>query len=146
VRIHELKIKRFRNLRNFEITFTEDITMLLGKNGSAKSNLIEAIATIFSKIEIGERPSFAYYLHYECNSRQIEIDAGFSQDFSFRVKVGEEEIDYDSFVKEMAPAQFSVSFRRAVWIFFQNHVKTARRTLTIVRGFGISLLGADSNH
>src|SRR5262245_31568029 len=35
---------------------------------------------------------------------------------------------------------------RAVWIFFQKHVKTARRTLTIVRGFGISLLGADSSH
>ncbi|MCG3145703.1 MAG: DNA replication and repair protein RecF [Gammaproteobacteria bacterium] len=107
MKIHELKIKGFRNLRNFEITFTEDITMLLGKNGSAKSNLIEAIALIFSKIELGEPAPFAYFLRYECNSRTVEIDAGYGQTTSFRVKAGAEEIDYDSFVNEKAPAQFA---------------------------------------
>lgn len=107
MRIHELKIKRFRNLRNFEISFTEDITMLLGKNGSAKSNLIEAIATIFSEIEIGMEPSFAYFLRYECQKHIVEIDAGYSEENSLRVKAGEQEINYHRFVNEKAPAQFS---------------------------------------
>lgn len=106
MRIQQLKIRRFRNLRNFEITFTEDITMLLGKNGSAKSNLLEAIALIFSRIELGEPPPFAYYLRYECNSRTIEIDTGYGEKNIRWVKIGEETISYDSFVNEKAPAQF----------------------------------------
>ncbi|MBS1790877.1 MAG: AAA family ATPase [Acidobacteria bacterium] len=107
MKIYELKIQRFRNLHDFKITFTEDITMLLGKNGSAKSNLIEAIATIFSEIELGVAPTFRYFLRYECQKHMVEIDAGYSQEDSFLVNVGEETIDYDNFVNEKATAQFA---------------------------------------
>lgn len=107
MRVQELKIRNFRNLRNFEINFDrERINVLLGKNGAAKSNLIEAIATIFSEIELGVPPSFSYFLRYECNSKPVEIDAGFSRENSLRVRAGDEAIDYDSFVNEEAPPQF----------------------------------------
>ena len=57
--LHRLKIDNFRNLRDFEITFTGSATdvdgtprtfkshAVIGQNGSGKSNMIEAIVTIF---------------------------------------------------------------------------------------------------
>src|SRR3954451_1210783 len=49
MRIDYLRIKRFKNLRDTSIDFdeTELSTVLIGENGTGKSNVIEALATIF---------------------------------------------------------------------------------------------------
>ena len=53
MRIDWLKLPRFRNLREFEINFDESqpTTVVLGRNGSGKSNLIEALVEIFRDLE-----------------------------------------------------------------------------------------------
>jgi predicted ATPase len=68
---------RGRNLRNFEIDFDEDqsTTVLIGRNGSGKSNLIEAIVEIFRDLELGNPPPFAYQLRYVCRDQVIELNA-----------------------------------------------------------------------
>jgi predicted ATPase len=68
---------RGRNLRNFEIDFDEDqsTTVLIGRNGSGKSNLIEAIVEIFRDLELGNPPPFAYQLRYVCRDQTIELNA-----------------------------------------------------------------------
>jgi predicted ATPase len=68
---------RGRNLRNFEIDFDEDqsTTVLIGRNGSGKSNLIEAIVEIFRDLELGNSPPFAYQLRYVCRDQVIELNA-----------------------------------------------------------------------
>ena len=50
MRIDKLWIKDFKNLKDFEIDFDENqmTTVLIGRNGTGKSNLIEAIVIIFS--------------------------------------------------------------------------------------------------
>lgn len=77
MRIDRLTIARYRNLQNFEIDFdeTQPTTVLLGRNGSGKSNLIEAIVEIFRDLESGVMPSFKYSIVYFCNGKRIEIDA-----------------------------------------------------------------------
>ena len=77
MRIDWLRIPGDRNLRNFEIDFdeTQPTTVLLGRNGSGKSNLIEAIVRIFRDLELGAPPSFAYQIRYVCREQTIEIDA-----------------------------------------------------------------------
>jgi recombinational DNA repair ATPase RecF len=55
MRIDWLRIPQYRNLRNFEIDFDESqpVTVLLGHNGSGKSNLLEAIVEIFRELDSG---------------------------------------------------------------------------------------------
>lgn len=76
--------QRFKNLKNVEIDFDEDewITVVIGWNGTGKSNVLEALATLFrdlimEKDQWGnkDRPSFAYELRYICHGRDIVIDA-----------------------------------------------------------------------
>ena len=77
MKLDRLRIPDYRNLRSFEIDFDESTptTVLLGRNGSGKSNLIEAIVEIFRDLELGEDPPFAYQLEYVCRERAIRIDA-----------------------------------------------------------------------
>ena len=77
MRLDWLRIPAYRNLRNFEINFDEgqSTTVLLGRNGSGKSNLIEAIVEIFRDLELERAPSFAYNLRYICREHKIELDA-----------------------------------------------------------------------
>ncbi|WP_408890770.1 AAA family ATPase [Myxococcus faecalis] len=77
MRLDRLRIPSYRNLRSFEIDFDESqpTTVLLGRNGSGKSNLIEAIVEIFRELELGGTPAFAYTLDYVCRDRAIRIDA-----------------------------------------------------------------------
>jgi predicted ATPase len=77
MRLDRLRIPSYRNLRSFEIDFDESqpTTVLLGRNGSGKSNLIEAVVEIFRDLESGEVPPLAYTIDYVCRDRAIHIDA-----------------------------------------------------------------------
>lgn len=75
MRLDRLRIPNFRNLRSFEIDFDESqpTTVLLGRNGSGKSNLIEAIVEIFRELELGRAPAFDYALAYECQGHRVSV-------------------------------------------------------------------------
>jgi predicted ATPase len=77
VRLDRLRIPNYRNLRGFEIDFDESqpTTVLLGRNGTGKSYLIEAIVEIFRELELGGAPAFTYTLDYVCRAQTIHIDA-----------------------------------------------------------------------
>lgn len=76
MRLQRLKIPDWRNLRDFKITFTETSTdedgsdrvfrthAVIGQNGSGKSNMIEAIVTIFRDLDLNEPTQFDYELDY----------------------------------------------------------------------------------
>lgn len=75
---------RFKNLKNVTVDFDEDewITVVIGWNGTGKSNVLEALATIFrdlimEKDQHGnkDKPSFSYRLRYICHGKDIIIDA-----------------------------------------------------------------------
>ena len=77
MKLKSLKIKGFKNLNSedgwFALDFTDKngITVLIGNNGSGKSNIIEAISSIFTglyKMETPQRkPTFEYILEYILN-------------------------------------------------------------------------------
>jgi predicted ATPase len=75
MRIYWLKLPNFRNLKNFEIDFdeTQPTTVILGRNGSGKSNLIEVLVEIFRDLEEGKPSKFAYHIKYLCHNRKIEV-------------------------------------------------------------------------
>ncbi|HTK06633.1 MAG TPA: AAA family ATPase [Ktedonobacteraceae bacterium] len=82
MKLRKLKIQHFKNLQNFEIDFGEHSfrTVLLGQNGTGKSNLLEALIIIFRDLDLGAAPTFAYVLDYECRGNEIHIDADLARD------------------------------------------------------------------
>ncbi|MEZ2414824.1 ATP-dependent endonuclease [Muriicola sp. E247] len=77
MRLQQLKINtRFKNLEDFEIDFSnkEGITVLIGNNGSGKSNILEAISSVFAGLYNNRRnPSFEYELSYTKDTFNIEV-------------------------------------------------------------------------
>ena len=76
--------QQFKNLKNVTIDFEEEewITLVIGWNGTGKSNVLEALAVLFRDLIMGkndkgekDKPSFAYSLRYFCHEKEIEIDA-----------------------------------------------------------------------
>lgn len=84
--LHRLRIDNFRNLRDFEITFSEFADVdgeprrlrshaVIGQNGSGKSNMLEAIVTIFRDLDLNTPTSFGYELDYEVRGFQVHVVA-----------------------------------------------------------------------
>ncbi|WP_031386564.1 ATP-binding protein [Desulfonatronum thiodismutans] len=84
--LSRLKIREFRNLRDFEITFTPSAKdadglerdfkshAVIGQNGSGKSNMIEAIVTIFRDLDLNQKTEFEYELDYWCRGHLIRVN------------------------------------------------------------------------
>jgi len=79
MKIDYLKIQKFKNLENFEFDLkenTNDILVTIGRNGTGKSNLLEALVLIFRDLIMQEgKPPFTYELQYNCRGENIKIVA-----------------------------------------------------------------------
>ncbi|MBN1663992.1 MAG: AAA family ATPase [Deltaproteobacteria bacterium] len=80
MRIHRLFIKApgFKNLIDFKIDFDEasPMTVLVGRNGTGKSNILEALTIIFRDLDLEvPTPPFSYELEYTCRGHRIIVDA-----------------------------------------------------------------------
>jgi len=85
--LERLKIKSFRNLRDFKINFTAGAKdadgvdraftshAVIGQNGSGKSNLLEAIVTIFRDLDLNQKTAFEYELDYNCRGHFIRVNS-----------------------------------------------------------------------
>jgi predicted ATPase len=84
MRIISLEIKSpWKNLEGLSIEFdkSKDVTVIIGRNGSAKSNLLEAIIHIFRNISLNEPAAFSYKISYnlysstQINNGLVEIES-----------------------------------------------------------------------
>lgn len=91
MQLRYLAIPRFRNLRDVELKLAthleatpgrpDDVSRpirshaLIGQNGTGKSNLIEALITIFRNIDLDAEPAFDYTLEYEIRGHVVRIQA-----------------------------------------------------------------------
>jgi len=78
VRLDRFWIGDYKNLKDVTVDFDEDhwVTVVIGWNGTGKSNVLEALATLFRDLVMGERvPSFPYKLRYRIHDLWVSIDA-----------------------------------------------------------------------
>lgn len=77
MRLKRLWIKDFKNLKDFSIEFSPEhsTSVLIGRNGTGKSNLFEAIVLIFKNLDLNRKPAFGYKIEYSIRSYDIIITA-----------------------------------------------------------------------
>ena len=96
----------FKNLENVRIDFDESslMTVIVGRNGSGKSNALEALVAIFRNLDLGEAPPFSYEIKYRLGAgedvRWVKVDADpkrgtRSQQYDIRVWSRAEESSLD---------------------------------------------------
>lgn len=91
-----IRIPTFRNLSNLDIAFDSHLQLaagtpvdtqaepirshaLIGPNGTGKSNLIEALITIFRDVDLDREAAFDYTLEYEIRGYEVRIQADTAQ-------------------------------------------------------------------
>ncbi|MBS7460749.1 AAA family ATPase [Pseudomonas syringae] len=82
MRLDSLKIKSpWKNLEGLRVDFDEscDVAVIIGRNGTAKSNLLESIITIFRNIDLGEPAAFSYEIRYILNTSAVVVNADVGQ-------------------------------------------------------------------
>lgn len=84
MKVDKLHIRtRFKNLENVKVDFDEDhlMTVVVGRNGSGKSNVLEALVAIFRNLDLGEAPTFSYELYFQLGEEggvkwyDVKVDA-----------------------------------------------------------------------
>lgn len=87
--LQRIKIGSFKNLVNVEISFSEVFQSaheeptdkpirshaVIGQNGTGKSNLIEAIITLFRDVDLDREASFDYEIEYSIRGHHIRLKA-----------------------------------------------------------------------
>jgi len=101
MRIDKLTLKDFKNLHNFSVNFDEEslTTVIVGQNGTGKSNLLEALIIIFRDLDLGETTDFGYQLDYLCRGRKIHLN-GMKAGERPEILVDGEEVSYPHFTKQ----------------------------------------------
>ncbi|WP_029042998.1 AAA family ATPase [Cryocola sp. 340MFSha3.1] len=77
MRLRRVSITRFKNLHEFTADFSSDspVSVIVGRNGTGKSNLLEALTIIFRDLDLGIIPNLDFTLEYECRGREIRLSA-----------------------------------------------------------------------
>src|ERR1035441_9903599 len=77
MKLNYLWVEEFKNLKNFEVDLSgaaeEPCTVILGRNGLGKSNLLEVLVVIFRDLYLGNASHFWYRLRYTIGQGRTHI-------------------------------------------------------------------------
>ena len=77
MKLKKLKIKKYKNLIDFDVNFEsgQGLSILIGNNGSGKSNVLEAISGIFANAYSAKAiHKFVYSLTYEIKGKEVKLE------------------------------------------------------------------------
>lgn len=138
MRLDWLKIGQFKNLVDIDINFDEGelSTVIVGENGTGKSNVIEALVTIFRDLDLGEQTPFSYALAYNCHGHRIEIENS-AHESTFSVRVDGDLKTRSAFNSQKStylPANvfgyYSGSSRRLEQLFDRHQLRYYKRVIS----------------
>lgn len=136
---------QFKNLKNITIDFDQEhwVTVVIGWNGTGKSNVLEALAIIFRDLIQGERkPSFAFNLSYRVGSGAetacINIDADPDREreaLTIHVRTDvEKQAAAESDLFSTADSSAVVGKKVSLKWFFENHTLLPRYVFAYYSG------------
>lgn len=133
MQLRYLAIPQFRNLRNLEVTFASELELvggapaealgnthakrirshaLIGQNGTGKSNLIEALITLFRDIDLDREAAFDYTLEYEIRGHVVRIQADITKQKRPYVWVDSDRVSQEYLIKNDPPEKSPQDKRR----------------------------------
>lgn len=129
MQLRHLAIPHFRNLRGVEIDFATQLSpmpgatadtapidirshALIGQNGTGKSNLIEALITIFRDVDLNQDAAFDYTLEYEIRGHVVRIQADTAKQKRPYVWVDGDRVSQDYLNKNDSPEKAPLDGRR----------------------------------
>jgi predicted ATPase len=76
MRVLELHLTEFKNLRDFTIKFDAEssVAVLVGRNGAGKSNILGALTLIFRDLDLGNPATIDYRISYLCRGHVVSVE------------------------------------------------------------------------
>lgn len=129
MQLRRIRIPSFRNLRDLDIVFETHLQAaasahadaqpkpirshaLIGQNGTGKSNLIEALITIFRDVDLDREAAFDYTLEYSIRGHAVRIEADISKQKRPYVWVDGDRVSQEYLTKNDATGKESPDHRR----------------------------------
>lgn len=87
-----LYLKQYKNLNEFRVDFNKPISVIIGRNGSGKSNILEAITEIFRNLFYTESlpVPFAYSVEYVIGVNKISVC---TLDGTYKIKIDNNDVE-----------------------------------------------------
>lgn len=127
MRLISLHIKGYKNIQDLPLDFSnkDGITLLIGNNGAGKSNIVEAISSIFAGLYNNKlhKPNFDYALIYELNGNNINTTLIGGQ---YRIIVNDRELSQAEFQqksKDFLPENVIACYSGESLRLFENYYK-----------------------
>lgn len=128
-RLRELMISGYKNINNLDVSFKDQdgITVLIGNNGCGKSNIIEALSSIFAGLynEKLHTPQFSFRIQYELLYHTIDIVYD-KQEYvitvdDYQISKASLEKDKDIYLPKNIIACYSGEYLRLFDLFFKPY-------------------------
>lgn len=127
MRLKNIHIQGYKNIADLPLDFTtkDGITLIIGNNGCGKSNIIEAISSIFAGLYENRvhKPNFDYSILYELNGNVIDISLTGDQ---YKIIVNGTEIsktDFQLKAKEYLPENVIACYSGESLRLFDNYYR-----------------------
>lgn len=124
MRIEDVRVTGLRNLQDFSVHFEESqfTSVLIGENGTGKSNLLEAIVRIFRDLDLGERPDFGFEITYHCRGQRVRVigTPGTRQTIYVGPAAAEKRLTWKAFQHRQRRTSAKVRLRLLLWAINQN--------------------------
>ena len=129
MKLQRIRIPTFRNLRDLDIAFDTHLPpaagspsdaqlklirshALIGQNGTGKSNLIEALITIFRDVDLDREAAFDYTLEYSIRDHAVRIEADTGKQKRPFVWVDGDRVSQEYLIKNDPPGKEQPDHRR----------------------------------
>lgn len=76
MRLVSFWVENWKNLRDISVEFdpNQPSTVVVGRNGTGKSNLIEALTIVFRDLDLGQQTNFGYRIEYLIRGARVKVE------------------------------------------------------------------------